>query len=83
MGKIATIAAALAVLGSGAALAQGAPPGFAPWQSGWPGFVQAHPSQETSDREGSVTRSEDRSLIARRSGSVPVRATAQNGDRKG
>jgi hypothetical protein len=40
MTKIATAAALLLAISSGAALAQGAPPGFTPWHSSWTGNTE-------------------------------------------
>jgi len=45
MQKIVTTAAVLTRIGSGAALAQGAPPSLVPWQSGWSGAVAAPQAQ--------------------------------------
>ena len=67
MKKIAIAAALLTAIGSGAALAQGAPPGSPSWNNSWPGTVdsyqaravngtktaQAHSNQFAQVRSGS------------------------------
>ncbi|MBV8615460.1 MAG: hypothetical protein JOY66_17075 [Acetobacteraceae bacterium] len=42
MKKIAIAAALLTAIGSGGALAQGAPPGSPSWNNSWPGTVESY-----------------------------------------
>jgi len=42
MKKIAIAAVLLTAIGSGAALAQGAPPGSPSWNNSWPGAAESH-----------------------------------------
>jgi hypothetical protein len=79
MKKIATLAALLTALASGSALAQGMPAGFGNWQSGWPGYANARPSQEMAAK----TRPDNREAAARNSGGVPVAGNAQGARRRG
>jgi DNA-binding beta-propeller fold protein YncE len=45
MKRLMTTAAVLTLLGSGAALAQGLPPGYGAWHSGWSAYVQSQQAQ--------------------------------------
>ncbi len=78
MKKIATAVALLTALGSGAALAQGAPPGYAPWHSGWPSYIETHQAPAMSAHRATTTRADQ--LAAARS--VPVAGNPQ-GNRRG
>ncbi|MBV8616608.1 MAG: hypothetical protein JOY66_22945 [Acetobacteraceae bacterium] len=69
MKKITMLAALLAALASGSALAQGLPPGFGNWQSGWPGYANARPGPEAAAPK---TRSDNRGAVARKSDGVPI-----------
>ncbi len=82
MKKIVTVAAVLTGLGSGAALAQGAPPSLVPWQSGWLGSIETHPNQAMDDRNASVMRPKEGSMTARRGRPVPVAGNVQDTYRK-
>jgi hypothetical protein len=74
MKTIAT-AALLTAIGSGAALAQGAPPGFAPWQSGWHGAIAVPQAQIL----GTVmTRPDTRTTLTRIASREPARDRAVN-----
>jgi hypothetical protein len=75
MKKIAIAAALLTMIGSGAALAQGAPPGSASWHSGWPSFIE---SQRMNARRATTPRPDHRGAATENSGSVPVAGNAQN-----
>lgn len=80
MRKIMTAAALLTAIGSGAALAQGAPPSFVPWQSGW--HTAAALSQAPA--LGTMTaRPGSRAVLARIGGSVPVAGNPQSRSRGG
>jgi hypothetical protein len=79
MKKIVTAAALLTLIGSGAALAQGAPPSFVPWQSGWHGAVAASQAPGTATAE----RPDSRTVLARSGGSVPVAGNLQSRSRGG
>jgi hypothetical protein len=70
MKRLATATALLTLLGAGAALAQGAPPGSA-WHSGWPAYVQqqqaelnarnappANPDHQTASTRRNRTRTD-------------------------
>ncbi len=84
MMKIAiTVAALLTAVGSGAALAQGAPPGFAPWQSGWSSYIEPHQAPVRSARGASTMRSDRSAAAARQNGSVPVAGNGQSIHRRG
>jgi hypothetical protein len=48
MKKIAIAAALLTAIGSGAALAQGAPPGSPSWNDSWPGTVPSYQGRAVS-----------------------------------
>jgi hypothetical protein len=72
-----TATAMLATLGSGAALAQGVPPGFAAWQSGWPRFIESQRGQSVSPSEASTTRDKARTMASRRNGPAPVASNTQ------
>jgi hypothetical protein len=72
MKKIA-IAALLTALGSGAALAQGAPPGSPSWHSGWPGVTELRQAQAMNARKPTTTRPDQ--FAASRS--VPVAGNPQ------
>ncbi len=76
IGRIAA-AALLTTIGSGAALAQGAPPGSAPWQSSWPSYVEQHQMQTMAASRATTTRPGGNAVAARRGGSVPVAGNAQ------
>ena len=43
--SVAAAAALLTAIGSGAALAQGLPPGFGSWQSTWPSHIESRQAQ--------------------------------------
>jgi hypothetical protein len=45
MKRVMTAAALLTLLGSGAAMAQGLPPGYGGWHSGWAAYVQSQQAQ--------------------------------------
>ncbi len=77
MKKIAT-AALFVALGSGAALAQGAPPGSPSWQSGWPSAGDVHQAQAMAAHRATTARTNQ--FAATRS--VPVAGNAQ-GTRRG
>jgi len=83
MRKITTAAALLAALGSGAALAQGLPPGSAAWQSGWPSSTGSQRGQSVSPGEASTTRDEARTMTARGHGPAPVASNTQGTHRGG
>ncbi|MBV9117872.1 MAG: hypothetical protein JOY63_10985 [Acetobacteraceae bacterium] len=74
MKKIAMLAVLLTALAGGSALAQGLPPGFGNWQSGWPGYANARPSPEMATAKA---RSDNRQTAARNSRGVPVAGNAQ------
>jgi hypothetical protein len=82
MRKITTFAALLTAFGGGAALAQGAPPGFVPWHSGWLGSAESRPGQAMSAPMPGTTRSDSRDMTARNNGSVPVAGKAPSTYRK-
>ena len=77
MKKVVTAAALLTVLGTGAALAQGAPPGSVPWQSGWPGYVASRQVQAMSPRN-ETQKPADSSVVARTRRPIPVAGNAMN-----
>ena len=81
MRKITTAAAVLTALGSGAALAQGLPPDFATWQSGWPSFIESQRGQSVSRGEASTTRDETRAMAARGNGPALVTSNTQGAHR--
>jgi hypothetical protein len=83
MKKIATIVALFTAVGSGAALAQGAPPGFAPWHSGWPGYVESHQAPGTSAALATTRRQAPATPVARNGSSAPVVGYAERNPRKG
>ncbi len=74
MKKITTVAALLSAIGSGAALAQGAPPGFA-WHSGWPSHIQSQQVFAMNARKATTTRPDSRTEVTRNAGSFPTWAT--------
>ncbi len=80
MKTIVTAAALLTLIGSGAALAQGAPPSLVPWQSGWHGAVAALQAQAPRTM---ATRPDNRTVLAKNSGSVPVAGNPQGRSRGG
>ncbi len=83
MKKIATAAVLLTAIGSGAALGQGAPPGYAAWQSSWPGYAKSLPSPATSARTTITAPPNGRTAFARNGMPVPVAANVQGNARGG
>ena len=81
MKTVATAAALLTAMGGGAALAQGAPSGFAPWHSGWPSAIETQPMQAMSARKATTLHPGSRTVVARNGGSVPVASNAQGNPR--
>ena len=76
------LAAALAMPGGAAALAQGTPPGGA-WKSSWPAYVEAQCAQAMKARGAMTTpRPEGRAAATRSGGPVPVASNAP-GRRRG
>jgi hypothetical protein len=71
MRKIAIAAALLSAIGSGAALAQGCPPGGA-WRSGWPGYpgtgraqtMATHQADSVAAGRGGMTTKSNRPLTS-------------------
>ncbi|HJS88258.1 MAG TPA: hypothetical protein VJ779_22635 [Acetobacteraceae bacterium] len=55
MKKIATAAALLLAIGSGAALAQGAPPGSPSWNDSWPGIAEAPQARAVNTHKANET----------------------------
>ncbi|MBV8702999.1 MAG: hypothetical protein JO118_04745 [Acetobacteraceae bacterium] len=76
MKKIAMLAVLLTALAGGSALAQGLPPGFGNWQSGWPGYANARPSPEMA---AARARPDNRQTAARNSRGVPVATNPRRG----
>ncbi|HJS83879.1 MAG TPA: hypothetical protein VJ779_00270 [Acetobacteraceae bacterium] len=83
MKTIMTTAALLTVLGGGVALAQGAPPGYGNWQSGWRGAAEAQQAQAMAAPRANTTRPNDRAALARNSGSASLAGEAQRAYRGG
>jgi hypothetical protein len=61
MKKIAIAAALLTAIGSGAALAQGAPPGSPSWNNSWPGSSESYQARAVN---GAKTAQAHSSLFA-------------------
>ncbi len=57
MKKIAIAAALLSAIGSGAALAQGAPPGSPSWNNSWPGIVELYQARAVNAPKTTTARS--------------------------
>ncbi len=72
------IAAAFTVIGGAAALAQGAPPGFVPWHSGWPSFIEAQQMRGTSVGRASMPPPGARATATRNGRSVFAASNAQS-----
>ena len=83
MRVIAAIAVVFTALGSGAALAQGAPAGFVPWQSGWPASITAQPARATSPRAASAPSPARNGWTANGGRPVSVAGSAPNRARRG
>jgi SnoaL-like polyketide cyclase len=75
MKTIVITAILLAALGSGVAMAQGLPPGYGAWQSGWRGGAEAPQAQAMRAPQRAKTRPEGRVAVARNSGSVSLAGT--------
>ncbi len=78
MKKIATATALLTAIGSGTVLAQGVPPGFAPWHSGWPSTTESRQAPAMNARRATTPRPESRTATTRNGGPIPVAGNAQN-----
>ena len=74
MRTIMSTAILLAAFGGGA-LAQGLPPGYGAWQSGWRGAGEAQQAQARRAPHTAKTRPEGRVAVARNSGSVSLAGT--------
>ncbi len=70
-------AALLTAIGSGAALAQGNPPGYGPWQSGWPAYVKSLQANPMTADTAVAARPNSRPALARNGVSVPVAGNTQ------
>lgn len=83
MKEIITVAALLATIGSGAALAQGTPPGYAPWQSSWPDYVKSLQANPMSAHTAVAARPNSRPALARNGVPIPVAGNTQGHSRGG
>ena len=83
VGKIAAAAALLTATGGGAALAQGSPPGFGPWQSGWPDYLVSHQPRATDARGPAAAQPGGRATVAKNGEPAPVAGNAPATRRKG
>ena len=83
MRTIMTTAILLAALGSGVARAQGLPPGYGAWQSGWRGDVEAQQAQARRAPQGVKMSPEGGAAVARNSGSMSLAGDAQRDSRGG
>jgi hypothetical protein len=83
MRTIMTAAALLAAVGGAAAMAQGLPPGYGAWQSGWHGAAEARQAQAVRAPQAAKTRPQGRATVARNSDSVPLAGNAQGAVRGG
>jgi hypothetical protein len=81
--SIAAAAALLAASGSGAALAQGLPPGFDLYQSSWPNYVESHQAHAASVGGTITTHANGSASIARNNESASVADNIQHSGRKG
>jgi hypothetical protein len=82
MKTIMTTAALLAAIGSAAATAQGLPPGYGAWQSGWHGSAEAQQAQAMRAPQAAKTRSDNRATLAQNSFFFPLALNAK-GDSRG
>ncbi|MBV9775846.1 MAG: hypothetical protein JO143_02235 [Acetobacteraceae bacterium] len=76
MKRIMTTAFLLAALGGGTAMAQGLPPGYGAWQSGWRGGAQAQQAQAMRARPAARTRFESRAAVPQSSGPISLAGDA-------
>ena len=80
--RIAAIAALITEIGGGAALAQGAPPGFSPWQSGWPGYVESHQAHARNAHGATAAHPGGRAAVAKNSQPAPLAGNTQDSRRR-
>jgi hypothetical protein len=83
MRTIMTTAVLLTAIGGGAATAQGLPPGYGAWQSGWRGAAEAQQAQAVRAPQTAKTRPEGRAAVARNSGPMFLAGNAQGASRGG
>jgi hypothetical protein len=77
MKTIMTTAVLLAALGGGSAMAQGLPPGYGAWQSGWRGNAEAQQAQALHAPQAAKTRPDGRAALARNSFFFPLALNAK------
>jgi hypothetical protein len=82
MKRIVTTAILLAALGGGA-MAQGLPPGYGAWQSGWRGNAEAQQAQALHAPQAAKTRPDGRATLARNSFFFPLALAAKGASRGG
>ena len=82
MKRIMTTAVLLAALG-GDAMAQGLPPGYGAWQSGWRGNAEAQQAQAGRAPQTAKTRPDGRAALARNRGPMSLAGDAQGASRGG
>jgi hypothetical protein len=80
--RIAAAAALLTAIGGGAALAQGTPPGFGPWQSGWPSYVESHQAHAANAGKATTAHPGGRAAMARNGEPAPFAGNAQDSQRR-
>lgn len=78
-----TTAILLAALGSGIAMAQGLPPGYGAWQSGWRGGAEAQQAQALHAPQAAKARPDGRATLARNSFFFPLALAAKRASRGG
>jgi len=83
MKRIMTTAVLLAALGGGGAMAQGLPPGYGAWQSGWRGDAEAQQAQARRAPQAVKTSTEGGTAVARNSGSMSLAGDAQRASHGG
>ena len=83
MRTIMTTAVLLTAIGGGAATAQGLPPGYGAWQSGWRGNAEAQQAQALHAPQAAKTRPDGRATLARNSFSFPLALAAKGASRGG
>ena len=80
MKRIMTTAVLLAALGGGA-MAQGLPPGYGAWQSGWRGDTEAQQAQARRAPQTAKTSPEGGAAVARNRGPMSLAGDAQGASR--
>ena len=83
MKRIMITAVLLVAFGGGGALAQGLPPGYGAWQSGWRGNAEAQQAQARRAPQMAKKSPEGGAAVARNRGPMSLAGDAQRASRGG